>query len=290
LFHRENYLDINFRLLHLSRSNMLSSGTLEVIPTPKSATKQEHRRAYCRKRPARGPSAVEPWSITSPCSSFTDCESDSVTATNSNCEKNRVTSSALPIRDTTSVSVVKSFLNRSFSNSIQYSIPNYPPRCVIELPVIRKSFALPTITINPGIKPPQPRIFSSKLLHLVLPIIHLPFLTSSAELCESLQMSEEDTTLPSFQTTMALDAKVYTYFKNKNWCVYCGSALHRKYFQLFCTDCKQYHIFVKCQKNISMVTSPRSRNFAGDPNCYHFCWSKLGVMTTCKYSYLKNRV
>jgi len=141
------------------------------------------------------PPVVEPQSITSPSSSFTDCESDSlasiysVAATNFNCEKVGVTSSALPIRDLSSVSVVKSFPNRSFLNSIQYSIPNYPPRCVIKLPVIRKSFALPTIAINPGRKPPQPRIISSKLLQLVLPIIHLPSLTSSAELCESLQMS-----------------------------------------------------------------------------------------------------
>jgi len=139
--------------------------------------------------------------VTSSSSSFTDCEYsfasiDLVAASKSNCEKVGVTSSAVPIRDSTSVLVVKSFPNRSFLNSIQYSIPNYPPRCVIELPVIRKSFVLPTITINPGRKPPQPRIDFSKLLHLILPIIHLPPLTSSAEHCEPLQISEEDTILP----------------------------------------------------------------------------------------------
>jgi len=103
----------------------LSSGTLEVIPSPKSATKQEGRRAYRRKRSARGLPAVEPRSITPPCSSFTDCESDSlasidfVAATNSNSEKVGVPSSALPI-----VSVVKSFPNQNFSISIQYFILN----------------------------------------------------------------------------------------------------------------------------------------------------------------------
>ena len=201
------------QIITSSRSNILSSCTLEVIPSPKSAIKQERRRAYRRKRSSRGSHLVEPRSITSPSSPFTDCESDSlasidsVTATNSNYEKVGFTSSAIPIRDSTSVLVVKSFSNRSFSNSIQNSIPNYPPRCFIEIPVFRKSFALPTITINPVRKPPQPRIVYSKLLHSVLPIIHLPSLTTSTELCESLQISEEDTILPSVQTTMALDTK-----------------------------------------------------------------------------------
>ena len=116
-------------------------------------------------------------------------------------------------------------------------------------------------------------------------------------------MSEEDTILPSVQTTMALDAKVHAYFKNKNWCVYCGSARHRKCFQTFCTDCTQYHISVKCPQisrwllfndpDISIwyddISYKLRSEFTGDPNCYHFCWPKLGVMTTCRYSYLKNR-
>ena len=109
-------------------------------------------------------------------------------------------------------------------------------------------------------------------------------------------MSEEDTILPTVQTTVALDAKVYVYFKNKNWCVYC--------FQPFFTDCKQYHISVKCPKlsrslllhnpDISIwyddISCKIHSEFAGDPNCYHFCWPKLGVVTTCQYSYLKDRV
>ena len=79
----------------------MSSGIVEVIQSPKLATKQEHRRAYRRKHSARGPPVVEP-SITSPCSSFTDCDTDSlasidsVAATN-NYEKVGVTGSALPI-------------------------------------------------------------------------------------------------------------------------------------------------------------------------------------------------
>jgi len=72
-----------------SPSNILSSGTLEVISSPKSATKQERRHAYRRKRSARlnsppfkcGPSAVEPRSITSLSSFFTDCESASTSST-----------------------------------------------------------------------------------------------------------------------------------------------------------------------------------------------------------------
>ena len=99
-------------------------------------------------------------------------------------------------------------------------------------------------------------------------------------------MSEEDTILSSVQTIMTLDTEVYAYFKNKNRCVYCGSARHRKYFQLFCTDCKQYHISVKCPKisrwlllhnpYISIcydgVSCKIRSEFACDPNCYHFCW------------------
>jgi hypothetical protein len=117
-------------------------------------------------------------------------------------------------------------------------------------------------------------------------------------------MSEEDTILPSVQTTMALDAKVYAYFKNKNWCIYCGSARHRKYFQPFCTDCRQYHVSVKYPKisrllllrdpDISIwyddISCKIRSEFAGDPNYYHFCWPKLRVMTTCHYNYLKNRI
>ena len=93
---------------------------LKVIHSPVSLTKQERRRAYRRKRNARlkshpfkcGPPAVEPPYILPHSSSFTDCESDSlasiasVAATNSNCEKVGVTSSALPIRYSSSVSVV----------------------------------------------------------------------------------------------------------------------------------------------------------------------------------------
>ena len=95
----------------------MSFDTLEVIPSPKSATKQERRCVYRRKRSARGPPAVEPRSITSPSFFFTDYESDSlisidsVTATNSNCEKVGVTSSTLPVRDSPSVSVVKLYPN-----------------------------------------------------------------------------------------------------------------------------------------------------------------------------------
>jgi len=61
-------------------------------------------------------------------------------------------------------------------------------------------------------------------------------------------MSEENTIFPSVKTTTALDAKMYVYFKNKNWRVYCGSARHRKCFQQLCTDCKQYHISIKWPK------------------------------------------
>jgi hypothetical protein len=58
--------------------------SLKVIPFQTSVTKQKRRRAYRRKRSARsripsmkyGPPAVEPRSIISPSSSFTDCESD----------------------------------------------------------------------------------------------------------------------------------------------------------------------------------------------------------------------
>ena len=80
---------------------------LKVNKFPVSLIKQDHRRAYRRKQYSRlksppfkcGPPAVEPQSITSPSSSFTDCESDYlafidyVAATNSNCEKVGVTSS-----------------------------------------------------------------------------------------------------------------------------------------------------------------------------------------------------
>jgi len=62
----------HLQIITPSRSNILSSGTLEVIPSPKSAIKQEFRRAYRRKRFARDPPAVEPRSITPPSSSFTD--------------------------------------------------------------------------------------------------------------------------------------------------------------------------------------------------------------------------
>ena len=133
-------------------------------------------------------------------------------------------------------------------------------------------------------------------------MIHLPSLTSSVELCESLQTSEEDTILPSVQTTMTLNAEVHAYFKNKNWCNYCGSARHRKCFQPLCTDCTQYYISVKCSKisrwlllhepDISIwyedISCKNRSKFARDPNCYHFCWPKLGEMTTCQYSYFKN--
>ena len=61
-------------------------------------------------------------------------------------------------------------------------------------------------------------------------------------------MSEEDAILPSIQTIIALCAKVCGYFKNNYWYAYCGSARHRKCFQLLCTDYKQYHISVKCPK------------------------------------------
>jgi len=101
---------------------------LEVIPSQTSAvTMQERRRGYRRYRSARlnfpqlecGPPTVEPRSITLLSSSLTDCECslasiDFIAATNSNCKKVGVTSSAIPIRDSTSVSVVKSFPNRSF--------------------------------------------------------------------------------------------------------------------------------------------------------------------------------
>jgi len=73
---------------------------LLVIKSPVSLTKLERRRAYRRKRYTRlksfqiqcGPPAVEPRSITSPSSSFTDCDSDSlvsidsIAATSSNYE------------------------------------------------------------------------------------------------------------------------------------------------------------------------------------------------------------
>ena len=82
-----------FQLITFSRSSILSSGTYEVISSPKSATKQERRCTYRRKRSVRlnfpqftyrrkrsarpnfpqfkcGPRAVEPRS--SPSSSFTD--------------------------------------------------------------------------------------------------------------------------------------------------------------------------------------------------------------------------
>jgi len=69
-----------------------------------------------------------------------------------------------------------------------------------------------------------------------------------------------------------------------------------------CTDCKQYHLSVKCPKisrwllrhdpltSICYYDISRKicSEIAGDPNRYHFCWPKLGVMTTCHYSYLKN--
>ena len=80
------------QLIASSHSSILSSGTLEVIQSPKSATKQKRRHAHRRKRSACGPPAVEPRSITSTCSSFTDCKSDSlvyidsVVAINSNCK------------------------------------------------------------------------------------------------------------------------------------------------------------------------------------------------------------
>jgi len=68
---------------------------LEVIPSPKSATKQERRRAYCRKRSGRlqspqfkcGPPAVEPRSTTSPSSGFTNCESASSDSETATCNK-----------------------------------------------------------------------------------------------------------------------------------------------------------------------------------------------------------
>ena len=65
----------------------------------------------------------------------------------------------------------------------------------------------------------------------------------------------------------------------------------------------KYHISVKRSKisrwlllndpDISIwydgISCQIRSEFAGDPNCYHFCWPKLGVMTTYQYSYLKNR-
>jgi len=58
---------------------------LQVIPSQTSVTKQERRRAYRRNRSPRlksplfkcGPPAVEPQSITSPSSAFTDGKSAS---------------------------------------------------------------------------------------------------------------------------------------------------------------------------------------------------------------------
>jgi len=95
-------------------------------------------------------------------------------------------------------------------------------------------------------------------------------------------MSEEDTILPSVQTTMALDAKVHAYFKNKNWCDYWDGSPARHC--TFCTDCfnTQYHISVKCPK-ISRWLLPHDPDISiwyddssckirfectGDPNCY----------------------
>ena len=99
-------------------------------------------------------------------------------------------------------------------------------------------------------------------------------------------MSEEDKIFPSVQTTVTLDAEVYVYFKNKNWCVYCGSGRHRKCYQLCYTDCKQCHISVKYPKisrwlllddpDISIwyddIFCKIRSEFAADPHCYHFCW------------------
>jgi hypothetical protein len=92
-------------------------------------------------------------------------------------------------------------------------------------------------------------------------------------------LPSEDTNLPSVQTTMELDAKVHAYFKNKNWCVYCDLARHRKFFQPYCTDCKLYHQKISRwlllhDPDISVWFDDSSckirSKFAGDPNCYHF--------------------
>jgi len=98
-------------------------------------------------------------------------------------------------------------------------------------------------------------------------------------------MSEEDTIVPSVQTIVALDAKVYTYFKNKNWCVYCGSARHRKCFQPFSVKCPKISRWLLLyDPDISIwydhISFKIRSEFEGDPNCYHFCWPILGVMTT----------
>jgi len=118
----------HLQLITSSRSIILSSGRevnnlplaagfagtirvdpLKFIQSPKSASKQERRHSRLNSFPFKySPPEEEPQSINPPSSSFIDCESasidslasiGSVAATNSNCEKVGVTSSALSITD-----------------------------------------------------------------------------------------------------------------------------------------------------------------------------------------------
>ena len=286
----------------LGHTNMITPSTFQSNSQPSdsmvkksvlSPAQKERRRRYKQKRSHRqkcpdrfhlssdspnGPSTVEPQ---------TDIESTD-------------SDGSVIIKVTSPVS---KFLKHSSVVSATSSFPVRPPRSIIQFQPTTKSIILPSTSIIPSRRPPQcpkPRFIPNDQ-NLIIPTVFLPSITYSSEFSECLQMSAEDIILPSVRLASELTSEVYSFFRTKHWCVYCGLSNHLKCNQRFCNDCKEFHISVKCPKMSQWILSqhPAINNwyrtirseirsdFDGNPVWYYFSSPKLGVISHT-YCYEKN--